>query len=79
MRKVKEVKPMPRKEKTGVTRKYATVYDSCFTIIFVLLLFQSNVNLQKTTSSKKVDRVSPTKSPVEDPSKSMSMMIIMSL
>ena len=38
-----------------------------------LIFHQSNVNLQKAISSKKVDRLSPVKSPVEDPSKSQSM------
>ena len=37
------------------------------------IFLQSNVNLQKATSSKKVDRLSPCKSPIEDPSKSQSM------
>ena len=42
-------------------------------IIYDLFLyFQSSITLQKANSSKKVDRASPVKSPVEDPTKSLS-------
>ena len=38
----------------------------------LFLYFQSSITLQKANSSKKVDRASPVKSPVEDPTKSLS-------
>ena len=58
---------MLRKEKTRETKRQGSNRLIVYPIMILNIYYQ---NLGKTSSSKKVDRVSPAKSPVEDASKS---------